>query len=309
MPNVGDTWLNTSNCSVAKLNAKSVNILDSSEVAGYSTVAPGALVSVLSSGSGFEQDTVVVRNAAGTGYYYLSGEKHYHDSDTRKAGGLLSDIFTKNIAQAYIVHYVNPTVEQFARDNSGSGTATNDLVTGAALLDSGLTANGTASMRVSGVIMDYAKTSMVQLKARYVGNVTANFARFGVDMEPLSQTNQNTNPKYGIEGCAATSGNWYIVSANGDGVAGHRTQQDGAASLAPANPVSYKIQYLIGQSIRFTESTESFIDKTDFLPDITKTTSSNNVVQLGVKTTDTARKQLYVYGVALFGSVKDAGWV
>jgi hypothetical protein len=309
MPNVGDTWLNTSNCSVAKLNAKSINILDSSEVAAYSTVAPGALVSVLSSGSGFEQDTVVVRNSAGSGYYYLSGEKHYHDSDTRKAGGLYSDIRRFNIAQALIFDGMHATVEKFARDNSGSGTTTNDLVTGASLLDSGITANGTASMRVTGVSMDYAKYSILQMKARYVGNATANFARFGVDMEPLSQTNQNTNPKYGIEGCAATSGNWYIVSANGDGVAGHRTQQDGAASLTPANPVSYKLQYIIGAAIRFTESTESFIDKTDFLPDITKTTSASNVVQLGVKTTDTNRKQLYVYGVALFGSVKDNGWV
>lgn len=308
MVNVGDTWLDTSNCSVAKMNAKSINILDAVDIAAYSA-ASGAMVSVLSSGSGFEQDTVIVRNAAGTSWYYLSGEKHYHDADTRKAGGLFSDIYTKNIAQAYLCHMMNPTIEQFARDNSGSGTATNDLTTGAALFDSGITANGTASGRVSGVIMDYGKTSLLQMKARYVGNVTANFARFGVDMEPLSQTNQNTNPKFGIEGCAATSGNWYIVSANGDGVAGHRTQQDAQAALAPANPVSYKIQYIIGQAIRFTESTESYIDKTDFLPDVTKTTSANNVVQLGVKTTDTARKQLYVYGVALIGSVKDSGWV
>lgn len=308
MVNVGDTWLSSSNASVAKMNAKSINILDSADIAAYSA-APGAMVSVLSSGSGFEQDTVVVRNAAGTGWYYLSGEKHYHDSDTRKAGGLLSDIFRYNIAQAYLVNRMNPTIEQFARDNSGSGTATNDLTTGAALLDSGITTNGTASMRVTGITMDYAKYSILQLKAKYVGNVTANFARFGVDMEPLSQTNQNTNPKYGIEGCAATSGNWYIVSANGDGVSGHRTQQDGQAALAPANPVSYKLQYIIGAAIRFQESTEAYIDKTDFLPDITKTTSANNVVQLGVKTTDTNRKQLYVYGVALYGSVKDSGWV
>lgn len=308
MVNVGDTWLSTSNASVAKMNAKSINILDSADVAAYSA-APGAMVSCLSSGSGFEQDTVIVRNAAGTGWYYLSGEKHYHDTDTKKAGGLYSDIRRYNLAQAYICNRMNPTIEQFARDNSGSGTATNDLTTGAALLDSGISANGTASMRVTGVIMDYAKYSILQMKARYVGNVTANFARFGVDMEPLSQTNQNTNPKYGIEGCAATSGNWYIVSANGDGVAGHRTQQDGSASLAPASPVSYKLQYIIGAAIRFQESTESYIDKTDFLPDVTKVTSANNVVQLGVKTTDTARKQLFVYGVALYGSVKDSGWV
>lgn len=291
------------------MNAKCINILDSSEIAAYNTVVPGAVVSVLSSGSGFEQDTVVVRNAAGTGYYYLSGEKHYHDSDTRKAGGLYSDIRRFNIATSYILNRMNPTVEQFARDNSGSGTTTNDLATGAALLDSGITANGTASCRATGVTMDYSKYAICQLKARYVGNTTANFARFGVDMEPLSQTNQNTNSKFGIEACAATSGNWYIVSANGDTIAGHRTQQDGSASLAPANPVSYKLQLIPGAAVRFTESTESFIDKTDFLPDPTKTTSANNVVQLGVKTTDTARKQLFVYGVALFGSVKDSGWV
>lgn len=308
MVNVGDTWLSTSNASVAKMNAKSINILDSADVSAYSA-APGAMVSCLSSGSGFEQDTVIVRNAAGTGWYYLSGEKHYHDADTRKAGGLYSDIRRYNLAQAYICNRMNPTIEQFARDNSGSGTATNDLTTGAALLDSGISANGTASMRVTGVIMDYAKYSILQMKARYVGNVTANFARFGVDMEPLSQTNQNTNPKFGIEGCAATSGNWYIVSANGDGVSGHRTQQDGSASLAPASPVSYKLQNIIGAAVRFQESTESYIDKTDFLPDVTKVTSANNVVQLGVKTTDTARKQLFVYGVALYGSVKDSGWV
>ena len=308
MVNVGDTWLDTSNASVAKMNAKSINILDSADVAGYAA-APGAMVSCLSSGSGFEQDTVIVRNAAGTGWYYLSGEKHYHDADTRKSGGLYSDIAKSNIATAYIDVKPNPTIGQFFTDHSGSGTGTNDLTTGAVLLDSGVTANGTASMRMTGVIMDYAKYSIVQMKARYVGNTTANFARFGVDMEPLSQTNQNTNPKYGIEGCAATSGNWYIVSANGDGVAGHRTQQDGQAALAPANPVSYKLQYIIGAAIRFTESTEAYIDKTDFLPDITKQTSANNIVQYGVKTTDTARKQLYIYGVALIGSIKDTGWV
>ncbi len=308
MVNVGDTWLSSSNASVAKMNAKSINILDSADVGGYSA-APGAMVSVLSSGSGFEQDTVIVRNAAGTNWYYLSGEKHYHDADTRKSGGLYSDIRRYNLANAYICNRMNPTVEQFARETSSNGTCTNDLTTGAALLDSSTTANGTASMRVTGVIMDYAKYSICQLKAKYVGATTANFARFGVDMEPLSQTNQNTNPKFGIEGCAATSGSWYIVSANGDAIVGHRTQQDGNASLAPANPVSYKLQNIIGSAVRFTESIESYIDKTDYLPDVTKTTSANNVVQLGVKTTDTARKQLFVYGVALYGSVKDNGWV
>lgn len=308
MANVGDTWLSSSNASVAKMNAKCINILDSADVGAYSS-APGAMVSVLSSGSGYEQDTVIVKKSDGTGYYYLSGEKHYHDADTRKAGGLLSDVFRYNLAQAYLFNKKNPTVEQFFRDNSGSGTTVNDNTTGACLLDSGVSANGTASMRCTGVMLDYAKYSICQMKAKYVGNVTANFARFGVDMEPLSQTNQNTNPKYGIEGCAATSGNWYIVSANGDTIAGHRTQQDASASLAPANPVSYKLQYLIGQAIRFTESTETYIDKTDYLPDVTKTTTANNVVQLGVKTTDTARKQLFVYGVALIGSVKDNGWV
>lgn len=308
MVNVGDTWLSSSNASVAKMNAKCINILDSADIAGYSAAA-GAMVSCLSSGSGFEQDTVIVRNAAGTGWYYLSGEKHFHDADTRKSGGLYSDIRRYNIATAYVCNRMNPTVEQFARDNSGSGATTNDLTTGAALMDSGVSANGTASMRVMGVTMDYAKYSICQMKAKYVGATTANFARFGVDMEPLSQTNQNTNSKYGIEGCAATSGNWYIVSANGDTIAGHRTQQDASAALAPANPVSYKLQNIIGSAIRFTESTESYIDKTDYLPDITKTTSASNVVQLGVKTTDTARKQLFVYGVALYGSVKDSGWV
>lgn len=308
MVNAATPWTNIANLSVAKMNAMDVINADGVDVDSY-TRPPGSLTSVISTGGTYEGDTVVVRKADNSGFYYLSGEKHYHDADTRKAGGLYSDIRSRNVAKACIADMTHASLEQYFRATVTAGVITNDIATGSILLDSGITTNGMASLRICGIGMDYGYYSMIQTKLKYVGNTTANFGRWGVEMEPLDTSNNNTNPKYGLEGCAATSAGYYIVSANGDTIAGNRTQQDASASMVPANPVSYRVEHIPSNAVRFTEGAEAYVDKTTTLPDITKGTGFNNIVNIGVKTTDTARKQIFLYGCALFGKIKDTGWL
>lgn len=308
MVNQGVPWTNISNLSVAKLNAMNVVIANGSDVDSYSR-PPGSATAVLTTSGNYEADSLIIRKADDSGFYYVSGEKHYHDADTRKAGGFYSDIRSRNIAKACLFDGTHATLEKYFRATVTAGAITNDIATGSILLTSSTTTNGMASLRICGIGLDYGYYSIIQAKMKYTGATTANFGRWGVEMEPLDTSNNNTNPKYGIEGCAATSGGWYIVSANGDTVAGNRTQQDGSASMTPANPVSYRVEHIPSNAVRFTEGVDVYVDKTTTLPDITKGTSFNNIVNLGVKTTDTAAKTINVYGQALFGKIKDVAWL
>src|SRR4249920_68056 len=101
MVNQATPWTNISNLSVAKMNAMDVINAAGVDVDSYSR-PPGSLTSVISTGGAYEADTVVVRKADDSGFYYLSGEKHYHDADTKKAGGFYSDIRSRNIAKSCI---------------------------------------------------------------------------------------------------------------------------------------------------------------------------------------------------------------
>lgn len=291
--------------SAANLNKKTV--LQSSNIAGEVQTA-GQLYMAMANNGSFLVNDVVARTADNTGYVYLTQGKHYHDSDTNAAGGLLSDIFAKNIKQFY--SYVRPlglSTNDFMV-MAMNGTATYDHATAAIILDTLLTANNYVNMHLMGIKMSLKKYSIAKTSLKFTGATTNQFVRWGVNLEPMNLTNDNTE-KYGIESCAAANGDWNLVTADGT----NRTAQDTLFALIPTtNPQhSDTIENNAGVSVNFYYDTNAVVSKNTNLPStITAAPApANNVINYGIKTADTVGKQLYVIGLSVVGSVDDTAWV
>lgn len=291
--------------SAAKLNNKTV--LQSSNIASEVQTA-GQIYFAMANNGSFLANDCVIRTADNTGYAYLTQGKHYHDSDTPAAGGLLSDMFSKNIKQLYT--YTRPlgfmTTDVMVM--ASGGTAVDDHATGSIIMNTGITANNYVNMHLMGIQMSLKKYSIAKTSLKYTGNTTNQFARWGINLEPMSLTNDNT-PKYGIETCAASNGDWNLVSADGT----NRTTQDTLFPTVPAtNPQhSDTIENNAGISINFYYDTNAVVSKSTNLPPTASAAPApfNNVVNYGLKTTDVNAKVMYVIGLSVVGSVDDPAWV
>lgn len=144
--------------------------------------------------------------------------------------------------------------------------------------------------------MSFNKYSVAETDMQFTGNITNQFVRWGIALEAMDISN-NSDAKYGIESCAATNGNWFVVSADRSS----RTQQDSLKPLlGGASQQTYKIENTVDVSVDFTYSTDSAVSKTTNLP-TTGSTAKNNILSFGLKTTDVNAKQLYIWGLSMVG--------
>ena len=112
----------------------------------------------------------------------------------------------------------------------------------------------------------------------------------------MDLSNDSTE-KYGIEACTATNANWFIVTADGS----NRTQQDSLKPLlGGGSQQKYRIENTVGVSIDFTYADDSAVSKTTNLP-MDDAAPINNIINYGIKTTNTSAKQLYIWGLAVVG--------
>jgi len=256
-----------------------------------------------------------MRKVDDSGYVVISQARHLHNQDTNLAGGLLSDILRNNMSKLMLFH----NVLGFGPNDLftyGSATATIalDLATGATKLDTiGTTGNYLVS-KIMGVSPSLKVNCTAQTKMQYHGAATNVFTRWGINMEPMDLTNSVT-PKWGIESCPAVNGNWNLVSADNT----TRTAIDAGASLEGTTAISgddnsrsHILDYLPGSMVNYYYANNTVVSKSTQLPSIASAPGAipgDNVMTFGLKTADTAAKQLYIWGVALHGGIDDSGWL
>lgn len=298
--------------SASKLNKKTITFSDdvTSEVA-----IPGQLFCSTSNSGSFSKNDWVARNVDGDGYTLVSQSRHKHNADTNAAGGLLSDIYRANIGQFLLFHkpvgFGPSDLYSYANAVTPTPTIGLDLLSGATKLDTLVAANNYLVSKIFGVSPSLAVPLKIKTKMQFHGNTTNQFVRWGVNMETMDVTNDNT-AKIGIESCAATNSNWNIVTADGT----LRTAIDAQASLdgtatAGQAPHGFTLEYLPGSFVNFSFDNNIVISKSTNLPDQTSpagTIPANNVVNYGLKTTDTNSKQLYIWGLSIIGGISDNAW-
>ncbi|MDN5844789.1 MAG: hypothetical protein L0H53_00770 [Candidatus Nitrosocosmicus sp.] len=281
--------------SAAKLNRKTSTLSDNISA---ETPLPGQIFINQQDNGSFLEDDAIFRSADNLSWKFLSMQKHTHDSDTHKSGGLLRDIFTKNLSNfLYFNKRMGMSGSEFAYIvSSGNVTGALDLTSGALKFDTSANANEYLTGVLMGIPLTFTKYSVAETDMQFTGNITNQFARFGINMESMNISN-NSTAKYGIESCAATNGNWFVVSADGSS----RTQQDSLKPLlGGGSQKTYRIENIVGSSIDFTYSTDQAVSKATNLPTV-GSTPKNNILSFGIKTTDTNSKQLFIWGLSMIG--------
>lgn len=286
--------------SAAKLNRKTVT--PTSSLSGE-VMLPGQIFMNLANNGGFLKNSVVARNADNDGFVFLTQGRHYHDSDTEEAGGLFTEVFSRNITKAVIYNkQIGLSVGDFFQEGSGGSTAFSGTI-GAIVMATGTTPNNWRGQRLMGVRPFFGGYMLAQTKMQFTGNTTNQFARWGINMEPMDTTNDDTR-KIGIESCALTNNNWFLISS--DNIT--RSQQDSLKPLLGGGSVqSYRLENRVGVSIDFTYASDSAVSKTTNLP-ITSAPPQNNVVNFGIKTTDSNENTLRIWGLVFIAQEGDASW-
>jgi hypothetical protein len=297
--------------SAAELNKKTITYSD--DIANE-TALPGQIYVATVDQGAWQKNDVVMRNLDDDGYVLVSQSRHRHDEDTNAAGGLLSDIFRSNIASFISFNKLlgfGPS--DLMTYGSLTATIALDLITGAVKLDTIGTANNYLVSKVMGVSPSLKVPSTLKTKMQYVGLATNVFVRWGMNMEPMDLSNDNT-VKYGIESCPAVNGNWNLVTADGT----TRTAMDAGASLEGTNTLStdsnarsHTLDYYPGSMLNYYYQDNTVVSKSTQLPPINsipRSIPATNVCSFGLKTADTNAKQLYIWGLAIFSGVDDPAW-
>lgn len=275
--------------SAAKANKKALNYTKNF---GTEVKLPGQIFIHEDDNGGYQKDDVTMWNHDEDGVVYLSMAKHTHDEDTNRAGGTLKDIFAKNLTNfLFFNKRLGVSLNDFMSMGSG-GSAALDHTSGAIKLTA-TTTNNYRNLHLMGVAPSFAKYSVAETDMEFEGNDDDQFARWGFGMEALDVTN-DSDEKYGIESCAATNGNWFIVTADGSS----RTQQDSLKDLHGQN--TYRIENIVGVSVDFTYNDDSAVSKTTNRP-IENSPPVNNIINYGIKSADTNAKSLYIWGLAVVG--------
>lgn len=140
---------------------------------------------------------------------------------------------------------------------------------------------------------------------------TALVVRAGMNL-PTVQSVAGTQSQVGIEGCTSSSANFQVVSGNG---AGSRTGVSlPSASLSYGSPKGYKLEYLPGDRVIFTDALGNEISKTDALPAMNSGTDGDATLRYGLVTSDNISKVLKLFSSHLIGKIFDsrvaiAGWL
>lgn len=297
--------------SASELNKKTITFTN--DVAGGTWIPGQLLVSNVDNGA-WKKNDVAMRKVDDDGFAAVSQSRHLHDADTNAAGGLLSDIYRANVGSLLI--FSKPLgfgPSDLYTYGSATATIALDLATGATKLDTLTTAGNYLVSKIMGVSPSLKLPLTIKTKMQFHGNVTNVFTRWGVNMEPMDLSNSNT-AKWGIESCPAVNGNWNLVSSDGT----TRTAIDASASLEGTTTVSgsagsrdHQIDYLPGSMINYWYHNNTVVSKSTQMPSINAapgTIPPDNVVNIGLKTSDTNSKQLYIWGMAVLGGIDDSGW-
>lgn len=126
--------------------------------------------------------------------------------------------------------------------------------------------------------------------------------RAGVNLATVQNTGGFQN-QVGIEGCTSSSANFQVVSGNGG------TLRTGAvlpsASLSFGSPKGYRIQYLPGDRVIFSDAAGNEVTKTDALPSVNSGSDGDATLRYGLVTSNNISKVLKIFASRLIGKIFD----
>lgn len=300
--------------SASELNQKTVTYTDDVTL---ETTMPGQIFYCKANSGSFYKDDVISRKIDDDGFSLISQNKHLHNEDTNRAGGLLSDVFAANLANmAWFYKPLGFGGSDVHTYGPVGATIGMDLATGACKWDTGTTVGDYLVSKIMGTSPSLTTSMTLKSVMQFHGNITNIFVRWGVNMEPMDVSNNN-DAKFGIESCAASNGNWNVVSAEG-GVGSARTTMDANASLEGSTTVGptasrrgHVIKHVPGSYILYKYHNNLTVSKSTNLPSQLMPAgyiTPDQATTIGIKTTDTNSKQLYIWGMAIIGGLSDTAW-
>jgi len=266
------------------------------------------IVKCTETGSGLTIDHVYQTSTDGTSFIDLSAIDSHTHSSTAQGGGLI-DIYSANplhmdTGPRYVFDIAKADYGQAVTGTASIADDTDGTTgEGAVLLATGATSGSAASIRKSGLKLNFAKRSFFQTKLR-IGTATSIAYHGGPNVDLVTDVDSNT-AKYGAEFCTTTNNNWHLRSATGSA----KSLSDSGIAIS-ANRVAIRLEH------RPTEGTprvDMYIDaaavfqKTSDVP-ITGTSTFNQLFRHSFKNSTTADRTLYVYGSRLAYEILD-NWV
>ena len=294
----GTPWVAGDTLSSARMTLMSFLKLTAAQ-ANSLAAFPGQAIFLKDSGFTFSQDSVYVRNAAGSAWLPLAGGIHSHDADTAAGGGQFSNILVANVIKNYLMQ--GNTLGDFM--NTGTATASEEPTNGRIALTAA--ASGTfRHLAKGGLGLDFGRQSTFAFKGNSTHNTQLS-AKIGVCMENVNDAHTDTR-KYGIECCdsASVAQNWQIVSATGAG--GSRTVTSTSENALQASARAYRLLHNVGQSIQFFVNGTLNQTKSTNIP--ASGSNAINNISLGYKTNNATSKTLYVHYSRLVGSISDTAF-
>lgn len=285
------------------LNPRLVYTGTGNEIQALGTInSPKLMIATAISANGqLNQDKVYFRKVDGT-LQVLNLVKHYHDSDTDDSGGLLEEIYYRNVAQTINIQNWGAMLMASQIDTVGVNASVfsdfnNPQWTGGKVaLSTGEYANNVANIRTGGISHDWGRKSKMNIVCQIAGNVNL-VVRAGINAEPMTQVN-DTYKKVGMEFCDSTGVNWNVFSSNG--VRSLLTTTFPGSSIKQG----YQIAHNPSQNTRLQSGASSFVSKTTDCPG-TGPSDNSRLIGCGIKTADNSSKVMYVWGMTFVGWPQD----
>lgn len=304
---VSGPWTDQTPGSVSRVNKVTVISGPGSDLAGLDKDLH-VLYKCTETGSGLIIDHVYQTSTDGTSLIDLSSIASHSHSSTAQ-GGALVDIYSGNplhmdTGPRYVfditeVDYANTTTSTATIVDNTDGTTGE----GAILMATGTTSGSAASIRKSGLKLNFAKRSFFQTKLR-IGTATSIAYHGGPNVDLVTDLDSNT-VKYGAEFCTTTNNNWHLRSATGSA----KSSSDSGIAIS-ANRVAIRLEH------RPTEGTprvdmqidaNTLFQKTSDVP-VTGTTTFTQLFRHSFKNSTAADRTLFVYGSRLAYEILD-NWV
>lgn len=305
---LGDDFAEGDAASNAKLNNRTVAVIDGAAINAYVNTNPTKIFLALSDDGSVKANNLYIRSADGFSLINASMSKHTHAADTDASGGDLLDILS-GYSGLYLIHLPAPTRYDFFAEVLGTGSTIDDVIASSqqyVSVHTGATpaANDYASILKGGATISFSNPIMFVTKMQISLNTNLLW-RAGVNIERANVANSATIKKFGLEGCSGSGVNTQIVTCDGGGV---RTQTNTGADMAQGAFRGYKLTYTPATSVVYTDSLTNINTVTTTIP-ASGAGAGDSTYVASMKTTNTTQKALYVAGLSIVGKINDGAWV
>jgi len=298
---LGNLYSDGEGISSARQNATSVLAQNGSVLVAIPVATQTGLMHALDTSGGLNLDEVYFRSADGLSIKNVR-RKHLHNAATDEAGGELNDIFIYNPDIIVFGWNQGLNYKDLFLYTTGGSSLTDVVDSTGHFLRLNSTWSGSVGEDAEIAVPQGASTLGFVEKILGIVNMYCDFgsgqvARMGFGMEFANNTIDTTR-KFGFEMCDATGNTWQAVTCNG-------VTRTVTASGIVVNPV----QSAKGYRFYFnpTNATIKFSNSDGTVKPVTTTIPSggfidpNRTWRMGIQTTNSTEKHMYVYGLKYIG--------